>query len=197
MKQAEKSALTKKKIASAAIELFTQKGAEAVTVGEICKKAGIAVGTFYYYFSAKEDIYGQIISEAAEHMEKAIAKIPPQNSPRDFVTQVFSCYAERNMQMGADLRTRMQMDQFTSQAGQNANHNRLFHSMDEQLLRFQQEGWIKPDVDIQKFSHDLFIVARGLIFEWCIQNAAFDLKERIQEFIFPYIAYYIKDKPDG
>ena len=81
MKQAVKSAQTKKRIASVAIKLFTQKGVEAVTVGEICKKAGIAVGTFYYYFTAKEDIYDQIISEAADHMEKAIAAIPPQKSP--------------------------------------------------------------------------------------------------------------------
>ena len=197
MKQAVKSAQTKKRIASVAIKLFTQKGVEAVTVGEICKKACIAVCTFYYYFNAKEDIYDQIISEAADHMEKAIAAIPPQKSPRDFVTQVFYCYAERNMQMGTDLRTRMQMDLLTSQSGKNANHNKLFHSMDEQLLRFQEEGWIDSDVDIQQFSNNLFIVARGLIFEWCIQNASFDLKERIQEFIFPYVAYYIKEQPDN
>lgn len=44
--------------------------------------------------------------------------------------------------------------------------------MDEQLLRFQEEGWIDSDVDIQQFSNNLFIVARGLIFEWCIQNAS-------------------------
>lgn len=75
------------------------------------------MGTFYYYFTAKEDIYDQIISEAADHMEKAIAAIPPQKSPRDFVTQVFYCYAERNMQMGTDLHTRMQMDLLTSQSG--------------------------------------------------------------------------------
>lgn len=71
MKQAVKSAQTKKRIASVAIKLFTQKGVEAVTVGEICKKAGIAVGTFYYYFTAKEDIYDQIISEAARSYGKS------------------------------------------------------------------------------------------------------------------------------
>ena len=37
-------------------ELFCEKGYEQTMVQDICKKAGVAKGTFFYYFPTKEDV---------------------------------------------------------------------------------------------------------------------------------------------
>jgi Transcriptional regulator len=52
----EKKRETVTRIISAAICLFTEKGYEATTVAEIAEKAGIAKGTFFNYFKAKEEL---------------------------------------------------------------------------------------------------------------------------------------------
>ncbi|WP_438824657.1 TetR/AcrR family transcriptional regulator, partial [Bacillus sp. JJ1521] len=43
----------RERIIQAAIDVFSDKGIEKATVSEIVKKAGIAQGTFYLYFTSK------------------------------------------------------------------------------------------------------------------------------------------------
>ncbi|WP_264737880.1 TetR family transcriptional regulator [Cytobacillus firmus] len=44
------------RILNASIEVISEKGLEKSSVSEIVKKAGIAQGTFYLYFSSKSDL---------------------------------------------------------------------------------------------------------------------------------------------
>ncbi len=41
---------------SAAAELFIDKGIEATTINDIVARAGVGKGTFYHYFTTKEDV---------------------------------------------------------------------------------------------------------------------------------------------
>lgn len=197
MKQSEKSAHTKEKIVSTAMNLFLKKGIESVSVSEICQQAGIAIGTFYYYYTTKEDIFAQIDLEAAKHMEEAIAQIVYRDDPKEFILQFFDCYAQRNQTMGADVYARLQMDQYASKQAEQSGRKRLFGSLAKYLVAFQQEGWIAPDTDPVALSNQLFIIARGLIFEWCIQNASFNLRDQMRAYLIPYIEYYVKQEPGG
>ena len=52
----EKAAATKERIFSTAAGLIKDQGYANVTVEEICRRAGIAKGTFYIYYASKEDI---------------------------------------------------------------------------------------------------------------------------------------------
>src|SRR5699024_11208478 len=45
----------------AAYELFTEKGITETAISDIVKKAGVAKGTFYTYFTNKEDIVERLI----------------------------------------------------------------------------------------------------------------------------------------
>ena len=52
----EKAAATKETIFSTAVGLIKEQGYANVTVSEICRRAGIAKGTFYVHYASKEDI---------------------------------------------------------------------------------------------------------------------------------------------
>lgn len=54
--QRERSRVTKRKLLEAASRLAATNGFEATTVADICEEAGVAKGTFYFYFPRKEDI---------------------------------------------------------------------------------------------------------------------------------------------
>ena len=53
----------RRKVLSAAVSLFLQKGYAATTMDEIAAKAGIAKGTVYLYFRDKADLYASLLEE--------------------------------------------------------------------------------------------------------------------------------------
>lgn len=57
-----KRELRKKELTQIAYELFLTKGYENTSVDEIISKAGIAKGTYYYYFESKEQTLEEVIN---------------------------------------------------------------------------------------------------------------------------------------
>lgn len=62
-----KKAATLHRITRAALELFQSRGFEATTTRAIARRAGIAEGTLFNYFPAKEDIALHFFEEEVEH----------------------------------------------------------------------------------------------------------------------------------
>ena len=58
-----KKAATRERIVAVAIDLFSARGIEAVTVDEIAAAADVGKGTVYNYFRAKEDIVLALLIE--------------------------------------------------------------------------------------------------------------------------------------
>lgn len=59
----KKSDRTRAALLTAALAIISKKGYSATTVDEICKQAGIAKGSVYYYFKTKEEIGACILQE--------------------------------------------------------------------------------------------------------------------------------------
>jgi len=71
MKRKTRKENTRKKIFKAALELFTSKGFEKTIIEDITKRANVAKGTFYNFFSKKEDVLVYYLeSKIAESHEK-------------------------------------------------------------------------------------------------------------------------------
>lgn len=54
--QQERSRATREKLIRAAEKLWQEKGFDDTTVSDVCEAAGVAKGTFYFYFPHKEDL---------------------------------------------------------------------------------------------------------------------------------------------
>ncbi|MDR6999075.1 TetR family transcriptional regulator [Neobacillus niacini] len=64
----------KERIIHAAIDVFCEKGIEKTKVSDIVKKAGIAQGTFYIYFSSKLSVMPSIAQVMVDKMITEINK---------------------------------------------------------------------------------------------------------------------------
>lgn len=58
----------------AALRVFSEKGYHAATIRDIVNAAGVAVGTFYFYFPDKETLFIYLYEETAEFLLQAIAQ---------------------------------------------------------------------------------------------------------------------------
>ena len=61
---------TKQKILEKALELFSARGYDAVSVGEIAKAVGIKAPSLYNHFPSKQAIFDAIVENTAVHYEK-------------------------------------------------------------------------------------------------------------------------------
>ncbi|MBM4241437.1 MAG: TetR/AcrR family transcriptional regulator [Euryarchaeota archaeon] len=61
-------------------QLFLEKGYENTMVTDIVKKAGVAQGTFYYYFKSKEAILDEITDKYINVIVESMEKISKQEN---------------------------------------------------------------------------------------------------------------------
>ncbi|MBH0009533.1 TetR family transcriptional regulator [Salinibacterium sp. SWN1162] len=69
---------TQLEVARTAARLFAERGAHAVTAEQIAQESGIAVRTFYRYFSSKEDAVAPLLTVGAGHWRALLAAAQPQ-----------------------------------------------------------------------------------------------------------------------
>ncbi|SFM11950.1 TetR/AcrR family transcriptional regulator [Halanaerobium salsuginis] len=69
-KRTKKSLKRRDTILNEAEKLFIEDGFEKTTVKDIAERAGVAKGTFYYYFDTKEDIITALLERRYNHTEE-------------------------------------------------------------------------------------------------------------------------------
>lgn len=62
------------KIFNTSLKLFEDMGYKATTIKDICREADVGVGTFYHYFSSKQDILDEFIIFEQEEILKEISE---------------------------------------------------------------------------------------------------------------------------
>ena len=90
MRTLKEPEVRKNEILDAAERLFSARGFDKATVIDILTSAGIAKGTFYYYFKSKEEVLDAIVkrrNDAGMERAKAIAQ-DPRLSPEEKITSV-------------------------------------------------------------------------------------------------------------
>jgi len=76
-------------IFNSARELFYSKGFKDTNVSDIAKMAGIGVGTFYNYYSSKEELFVEIYIKENEDLKKRIFQsIDMNDDPVTLVTKL-------------------------------------------------------------------------------------------------------------
>lgn len=90
-------------------ELFYEKGYEQVNMKEIAKRAGMAVGTLYNYFSRKNELYFSVLEKSwnatFEKLEdlQGIAAIDKEERLRSSITLIYEDIVDRRC-MGIQVR---------------------------------------------------------------------------------------------
>ncbi len=65
---------TRSNILEAALECFAQRGYEATGVAEICKRASVTKGAFYYHFPSKQAVFLELFNRWLEGISKQLTE---------------------------------------------------------------------------------------------------------------------------
>jgi AcrR family transcriptional regulator len=162
-----------------AIELMEQKGFQNIKVEEICKAAGVSVGSFYNCFKSKNDILSEVFRQIDEYFLNNVFDKLNEGTSVERINSYFEIYAVYNVERGIEFVKQLY-----------GVHNNLFITKGRYLQTVlkniieagQENGQITKDMSSDEIVEFLFIAIRGVIYHWCLNDGQFDLVERVSQY---------------
>jgi TetR/AcrR family transcriptional regulator, fatty acid metabolism regulator protein len=171
-KRKEQATATRKKIYDVSIRLIEKHGFENVTVESICHAAGVAVGSFYTHFPSKAGIIEEIYRQGDEYFENVVAKSITASDAPTRILAFFHHYAEFNARNGIEFVRLLYR-------GMSPRFSDRTRAMVRLLYNYIEAGQASGEIVVHTSSDDivygLFSFARGIIFDWCVNEGKYDL----------------------
>ena len=185
--RAKQALATRDKIYKTGIKILRNKGFDHVHVQQIAKEAGVSVGTFYHHFESKLDLFMELYRRADRYFEEDLPlKLKGKNTAQKIML-FFSEYTSLPVQDGLPLSQKLYIPD-----------NKLFltqpRAMHELLLSIitegQRTGEITDEISAEELRDTLFTVARGVIFDWALQDGSYDPYHKMGLMISHFIKLY-------
>ncbi|PKM83268.1 MAG: TetR/AcrR family transcriptional regulator [Firmicutes bacterium HGW-Firmicutes-14] len=135
-------------------ELFYDKGFKDTNISQVAKAAGIGVGTFYNYYSSKEELFIEIYIKENEDLKKRLFESLDLND--DPVTLVIKLVTQNISQMNSNRILKewynkelfSKLEKYFYEKGGFESIDKLARSGKEELIKkWKAEGKIRDDID--------------------------------------------------
>ncbi|MDW5300363.1 MAG: TetR/AcrR family transcriptional regulator [Sedimentibacter sp.] len=178
---------TRNKIYQASIKLVEQKGYCSIKIEDICKKAGVSIGSFYNYYKSKNDILIEIYKRADIYFENTVKPNVTEKSAVENMVDYFIYYAKYNEITGVETLKQL----FAPGNKMYTTKGRKMQAvLNEIIIKGQESGEIKEDVAPEEITEFLFIAARGVCYDWCAHDGSYDLQEFTKKYMKLLIEIY-------
>ena len=165
-------------------ELFRKHGYNKTTITDICNECNMNVGTIYHYFGNKwgilEAIVGQMrisgvlsenISERARDPFKALM---------EFQLDLATRWSELGVDLTRQFYNDLQSSYFHPVTGTYQPPQAL-QELGHFIEAAQHAGTFDSSVSAAEIADLFWIIGRGVIYDWCLHNGAYDLIEKTKQ----------------
>ncbi|MHA6529947.1 TetR/AcrR family transcriptional regulator [Paenibacillus sp. BAC0078] len=179
---------TKSNLFESAVKLMKQQSLEKITIAEICSEAGVSVGSFYNYFSTKSDILVEMYEQADGYFDQKFRDLEPSASICSDIIDYFKIYAEYNLNIGIETMKQL----YTCNNKLFIAKGRYMQNVLQALLeKGQASGQLVRDMSAEDMTEYLFIAARGVIYNWCLHDGSYDLKQKMEEYMARLVVIFV------
>lgn len=134
-------------------ELFSRNGFKDTNVSDITKTSGIGTGTFYNYYSSKDELFMEIYLEENEKLKKKIMKSVNMDQDPGSVVKELMLLNLKGMKSNSILKEWYNKEvsvkienYFREQKGLN-RLDFMYQDFFEIIKKWQEEGKIRNDID--------------------------------------------------
>ena len=186
----------KSKIVSAAWQLFYEKGYNGTTVDDIIELSGTSKGSFYYYFSTKDELLNTLSMILDDYYEELERELDPQmNSFSKLLYLNDKAHSMMEEKISIDLITSLYSTQLVAQGNrhlldQNRNYYKLITKVVEEG---QKRGQIRSDVSVSEITKYYAMCERALVTDWCLNKGEYSLGEYSRE-CMPMMMEHFKEE---
>ncbi|MBE6555473.1 MAG: TetR/AcrR family transcriptional regulator [Ruminococcaceae bacterium] len=185
---------TKSRIVDAAWKLFYEQGYEDTTVEEIIARSETSKGSFYHYFSGKDDLLGSLAYLFDEKYEELAAGLDPEGNAFSSLLflnrELFLMIEER---IDISLLSRLLSTQLTVQGGkQLLDHNRVYFKLLRRIIAAgQARGELTDSMSAGEMLRVYAMTERALLYDWCLRGGDYALAEYAAR-QFPLLLSFLK-----
>ncbi|MDX1957564.1 MAG: TetR/AcrR family transcriptional regulator [Leptospiraceae bacterium] len=171
---------TKERLLAATLQILSKKGIHHTRIEDITKEAGLGKGTFYEYFSSKEEATLEVFNEHCKLELLKIKKIFQESkTPKEAFNQFLDLHFD-NVEDNKDL-VKVFIQLFSRELEDNTRaQSEIYNSIKLHKRYFsfvsfigQSKGFINPDIDRNSYIGILFNFIDGFI-----MNSAFETVDK-------------------
>lgn len=181
---------TKVHIFNTAVSLLERQEFDSITVRDIVRAASVSVGCFYNYYSSKLDVYYETYFLADEYFESTVA---PALKGLDFEPAIY-LYFDYYARYSSEI-TSLSLTKVLYNSKNKCFDRRLEHGMMPVLVQVIQRaldsGALVSGEGPQDIALFFLIAVRGLIYNWCTNDGAYDLREAMRKFVSKLLRAYL------
>jgi len=195
-KRKKQAMATQRRIFNAALQLFHNKGHNQVTIEDICKKAGVSVGTFYVYFKSKDMVILKINYMAQKTYTEFIAnELINYESPVEKLRLLGKKVMQYTSDLGIDNVQVLYRSQINPTFDPSADALRGFQltTLQQLVTDAQARGEIDTQYDAENIVQLIYQCGHGLVYGWCLADGKFDLVQESEK-LFNLIAESLRPK---
>lgn len=175
---------TKNKIYKVGIKLIQKHGIDGVGVSQIAKAAGVSVGTFYHYYKSKLDLFMDLYRQGDEYYENELAPkltdLPFENK----ILMFFREYASMAEGNGVKLTQKMYVPENALFISRDKGMHRVLHNI---ISEAQSIGCCTNAMSPEEISTEMFIIARGVVFDWALHEGQYNMQEKMDRMLLIYL----------
>lgn len=166
----------KEKIRNEAIKLFKEYGYENVTVVQICEAAGITKRTFYYHFSAKDEIVDGIVGHVGHNTEQMADALLRQETNVGVLWAMMRSYAVDAEENGSVITAQVYINILQRGTTEVFPEDMvLFNASVRTISNAQMAGEIGNPQPPKDIAFVLFHALRSVAYTWCAAGGSYSL----------------------
>lgn len=187
----------KEKIMMSMIDIIRKHGVEYVTVANICKAAGVSVGSFYHHFGSKDELLAHYLIDAFDRRADEFQRIDSGDVVEDLL-EYYRLYNAFLLDQGfAFIRnfytnTNKGLYSRRSYLLGTKSYVPLTRTVHQILLAGQERGQLVPDCDMEQLVYDMSVLEKGVLFDWCLCEGEYDLQVEVARLLRNYLHRFVK-----
>lgn len=159
---------------------------ESITVRDICKEAGITVGTFYYYFSSKTELLIDRHTRTNEYFEefglRVLAKLKPEEAVKALTIEFMNYLYSRVFSIMLEYTKAM-----VENKDDTFSHSSIKKWAEIIIAEGQSSGVFRTDLQMEVLSEFYFMQIHGLVVNYCISKGNRTLENPVNELLIQSI----------
>lgn len=189
-----KGARTRRKLLEAAEEIFGDVGYHEASIVKITEAAGVAQGTFYLYFSSKQQVFEEVVADLNHRVRQAMSEAAGGATTRLEAERLgFAGFFKFTAEHPALYRIIRQAEFVAPQALRN-HYERVIQGYAPPLRDAMDTGEVSPG-DALVLAWSLIAVGEAIGMRWILWNEAKEVPSDVFEEMMTIIARMLGSTP--